>query len=299
MKKILFLIFIFTLAFNSVFSQELNCKVTVISPTVQMSNKQIFNSMQQSVWQFMNTRKWTSNQYEAIEKIECNLQIEITSMNADIFTAKLQINSLRPVFGSNYKSILFNHLDADCGFNYVEFQQMEFQENANISNLTSLLAFYAYYIIGIDYDTYALEGGTTHFTKAQAIANLNVNQPGWEPNAGSSSSRNRYYLIENAINSRYKPIREAYYQYHRFGLDEMYKDVDKGREAITLSIKLLEPVFAVMPNAMFLKVFFNAKYSELAEIYKKAPVTDRNKMVELLKRLDPGNATSYEKIKDT
>lgn len=297
MKKLVLIVGVF-MFFTSANAQELNCKVTVISPSIQMSNKRIFNSLQQSIWQFMNTRKWTSNKYENGEKIECNMQIEITNLNTDAFTAKVQMNSLRPVFGSSYQSIVFNHLDQDWAFNYVEFQQMDFQENGASSNLTSILAFYAYIIIGFDYDTYSLEGGTPYFTKAQNIASMNVTQAGWEPTAGSTSLKNRYYLIENLMNARYKPMRKMYYEYHRLGLDLMHSKPDEGREAITKSIKLMEPVAQILPNAMFIKVFFNSKVNELVNIYKEAPASDQNKMIDLLSRLDPGNKQKYDKIKE-
>lgn len=297
MKKILLILLIYTCS-SVIQAQELNCQVTVISPTIQLSNKRIFTSLQQSIWQFMNARKWTSNAFENGEKIECNMQIEVTSLTTDRFTAKVQMNSLRPVYGSGYKSLLFNHLDEDWAFNYIEFQQMDFQENANISNLTSILGFYAYMIIGFDYDTYALEGGTPYFTKAQNIATICVNNEGWEPNAGRSSLKNRYHLIENVLNARYKPMRTVYYQYHRLGLDVMHKKPDEGRDFITDAIKLIEPVQQILPNAMYLKVFFNAKVNELVNIYKEAPVSDKNKMIELLGKLDPGNRMRYDKIKD-
>jgi hypothetical protein len=279
-------------------AQELNCNVTIISPSIQMSNKRIFNSLQQSIWQFMNATKWTSNKYENGEKIECNLQIEITGASTDQFTAKVQMNSLRPVYGSGYKTILFNHLDQDWVFNYVEFQQLNFQENTGGTNLSGFLAFYAYMMIGFDYDSYSLEGGSPYFTVAQNIASLNQNSPGWEPTAGSSSVKNRYYLIENVMNARYKPMRKMYYQYHRLGLDIMHKTPDDGREAITKAIKLMEPVADILPNAMFIKVFFNSKVNELVNIYKGAPASDQNKMIELLSKLDPGNKPKYDKIKE-
>ena len=295
LSLILFIIFVF--GEKTGISQELNCQVTVISPRIQMSNKRIFNTMQQSIWQFMNGRKWTENKYQNNEKIECNIQIEITDATTDFFTAEVQINSLRPVFGSGYKSIIFNHRDLDWSFNYVEFQQMDFQENASVSNLTSLLAFYAYIIIGMDYDTYSLEGGTPYFTKAQEIANINVTQAGWEADAGATALRNRYYLIENILNARYKPFRQLYYDYHRLGLDQMHKEPEEGRKAITKAIKLMEPVARILPNAMYIRVFFDAKVNELVNIYKEAPAADKNKMAELLSRLDPGNTTKYDKIK--
>jgi len=297
LKRIILILLCFLAGFQ-VKAQELNCKVTVISPSIQMSNKRIFNSLQQSIWQFMNSKKWTSNKYENGEKIECNLQIEITGAATDQFTAKVQMNCLRPVYGSSYKSILFNHQDLDWVFNYVEFQQMDFQENSGGTNLTGFLAFYAYMMIGFDYDSYSLEGGTPYFTTAQNIASLNQNNPGWEPTAGKSSLKNRYYLIENVMNARYKPMRKMYYEYHRLGLDVMHKKPDDGREVITKAIKLMEPVAEILPNAMFIKVFFNSKVNELVNLYKEAPVSDQNKMVELLSKLDPGNTPKYVKIKE-
>jgi hypothetical protein len=209
----------------------------------------------------------------------------------------MQVQSSRPIFGTSYNSVTFNFLDENIDFNFIEFQPMNFNENSFSSNLTSLLAFYANYIIGLDFDSFGLLGGTAYFQKALQVAN-NA-QPtgisGWQP--FERNLRSRYNLIDNILNERFSPIREAYYKYHRQGLDIMNKTPEQARKNIYESLLLVQKIFKIAPNTVMLIVFFEAKSDELVNIYKNAPATEKPKVIELLSAINIGNISKYEKIR--
>jgi hypothetical protein len=204
-----FILFIFILSVKSLFGQELNCDVSVLTPQIMESNKQIYDVMQSQIREFMNNRKWTNDQFSNQERIECGIIINITARPTTTnFSATIQIQARRPVYRSSYNSILINHMDNDFTFSYVQDQVLEFDENTIRSNLVATLAYYAYIIIGFDYDTYSPEGGDPYFTKAQTIVNNCQQLPdkGWK---SFESGKNRYWLVENAMNVGFKPMRES------------------------------------------------------------------------------------------
>jgi hypothetical protein len=297
LRKILIGVFILGLGVT-VQAQELNCKVKVVSPSIQRTDKQIFESLQNSVFQFMNNRKWTNKKVKNQERIECNFIIEITEFSGvDKFKATVQIQSTRPVYGSTYNSILFNYKDISWSFKYQEFQPLEFNQNATNEQLPSLLAYYANIVLGLDFDSYSKKGGTKYFDQAQAIVNNNQGKLGWNRTDGKGS-RNKYYLIQNILNDRFKTLRTLYFTYHRKGMDKMYKDQVKARKKITESIETLQELARSRPNSSFLKMFFTSKADELVQIYKGSTAAEKNKMVTLLSKLDPANAAKYAKIKE-
>jgi hypothetical protein len=200
------------------------------------------------------------------------------------------------VYGSTYSTVIFNQLDEDLDFQYQEFQAMEYQPGSNVYNLTGVLAFYVDVVLGLNYDTYALNAGTPYYQKAREILNASQTMNGWRPNDGKSL-KNRFYLIDNLVSERYKPLRKSLFDYHLNGLDVMHKDVTKGRDAIYKSLEEFQELARIFPNSMLVKVFFNAKYKELIEIFKEAPTAEQNKAVELLSRMDPANKLFYDKIK--
>ncbi len=274
-------------------AQELNCNVDIITTQIQTTNKDIFKDLNTSLVQFMNNRKWTGDGVQTYERIDCNFIIEIQEFNIDQFKARLTIQSSRPIYGTNYNSVVFKHVDEDFDFQYSQLQAMDFQENIYSSNLTSVLGFYAYLILGMDYDTYRLTGGTDFYNKAIAIKNAASSVQGWGPNDGKGN-KNRYYLIENLVDDRFKPMRTALYQYHMKGLDVMSKDMDAGRDAVYEALVNMSKVFEVLPNSVSLKVFFNAKSAEIISIFSKASPSVKNKVVELLGKIDPSNRNDYE-----
>jgi hypothetical protein len=278
-------------------AQELKCNVQVIANAVQLSNKQIFTTLQNAVVQFMNNRKWTELRYEQPEKIDCSILIEITeAVSADEFTANIQIQSVRPVYLSAYKTSVFSHRDELVSFRYREFEQLEYQENQNMMDLTSVLAYYAYMVIGFDMDVFGNSGGTLMFQKARNIVNVCQGKSGWNPGDGRSN-RNRHTLVENLLDARFTPLRNLMYQYHREGMDMMYDKPEKARITILEGLRSIQELARILPNSMYLKIFFNAKVSELVDIYKGAPPNEKNTAFDLLISIDPANRNRYEAIK--
>lgn len=294
--RILVILFL-TLSFTTnALAQELNCSVSILSPQIQASDKTIFETLQTSIREFMNNRTWTNDQYLNQERIECSIIITISErVSVDEFKANLQIQSRRPVYKSSFNTPLFNHQDNDMSFRYIQDQVLEFDE-ANInSNLTAVLAYYAYLLIGLDYDSFSPEGGTPYYVKAQNIVNnaARLSERGWK---AFESSRNRYWITENLLNSSFKPLRSTLYAYHRMGLDYMSDDAQKGRMAITESIKELRRVFSDKPNSFLMQIFFNAKADEIVNIYSQSQMDEKNQVVPVLSLVDPANQLKYQGI---
>ena len=277
-------------------AQDLKCNVQVRTDAIQATNKEIFTELQNAISQFMNNRKWISDKILPNEKINCNFIINITDFNIDQFQAEVSVTSSRPVFGTNYNSQMFNHFDQEWYFKYAQFQNLEYQENANVNALTTLLAFYANVIIGVDFDSYSPDGATTYYNKALQIRNVAQNTPGWNPSDGRGN-RNKYYIIDNLLDQRFKPIRNAYYKFHRKGLDQFKDNPEEARKAIYESLEDIRTIQQQLPNSVIFKIFFNAKRSELINIFKQAEPGIKNRSIELLGLLDPSNASKYDAIK--
>jgi hypothetical protein len=296
---------IYTLCFLSCFipithflyAQELSCKVTInIGPKVATTDQTVFKDMKIALEQFMNTRRWTTDNYKAHERIACNLLININEMpSIGSFKASVQVQAARPVYQTNYTSLTFNFADRDWEFEYIESQPLEFNDNTYISNLTSMLAFYAYMIIGIDYDTFSELGGTPYFQKAQMVVNnaQTANREGWQ---SLGSNRNRYWLAENYINGQTQDLRKAYYKYHRQALDTFYKTPDQSREIIFKCLQDVKKVRDINPTAIIVISFFDAKAKELGNIFSEGDLSLRRQAFDLITSLDPINKGSYGKI---
>lgn len=277
-------------------AQELNCIVSINSSQVQTSDRGIFDDMKVAIEQFMNGRKWTGDSFKSHEKINCTLLITITKMPAiGNFTASVQVQSARPVFNSNYSSLIFNFADRDWEFEYIESLPLEYNDNAFTSNLTSMLAFYAYVILGFDYDTFSELGGTTYFQKALNVVN-NAQQslrPGWQQ---LGSNRNRYWLIENIINPQMQELRKAMYSYHRLGLDTFDQDPDKSRQVILGGLKEIQKIRDINPNSILIVGFLDAKSKEVANIFSDGNIQIRREAYDVITAIDPTNNTLYAKI---
>ena len=297
MRLTFILISLFTLVFTA-HSQDLNCTVQVRTDNIQATNKDIFEELQNAISQFMNQRKWISDKVLQQEKINCNMILNITSYDIDEFSANVSISSSRPVYGTTYNTPMFNHYDQEFYFKYAPFQNLEYQENANVNSLTTLLAFYANIIIGLDFDSFHPEGGSAYFNKALQIRNVAQNTAGWNPSDGRGN-RNKYYIIDNLLDDRFKPLRSAYYQYHMKGLDLMKNDNDAARKEIFSSLEKIRTIQQQLPNAVMFKIFFNTKREELINVFKQADPGMKNRVVELLGLMDPSNRDDYEKIKET
>lgn len=279
------------------FSQELNAIVTInVGPKIQTTDRTVFRDMKNALQQFLNTRKWTNDAFQAHEKINCSLLININQMpSIGIFSASVQVQSARPVFNSNYTSLLLNFADRDWEFEYIESQPLEYNDNTYTNNLTSMLAFYAYIIIGMDYDSFGELGGTPYFQKALAVVNnaQSSNRPGWQ---AIGSTRNRYWLVENLINPQMTDVRKSLYSYHRLGLDTFEKTPDKSREIILKGLRDVKKARDVNPNAILVISFFDAKSKELANIFSDGALPVRREAYDLIVSIDPSNRSSYDKI---
>ncbi len=287
------------ISFTVLDAQELRCNVTVTAPSIQGANRQIFRTMQSDIYEFMNNRKWTEHAYTYDEKIKCNILIRLDEqLSTDEFRGSIQVQLTRPVFGSSYETTVLNIKDNDFRCRYVEFQPLEFNETSNRDNLTNILAFYAYVILGFDYDTFSQEGGTPFFEKAQGIVNNSQNSPekGWKAFEGE---RNRYWLIENIMNKSYSAYRSVMYSYHRQGLDLMAQKPEEGRANIANSLKDIQTVFRRRPSTYILQMFFDSKSDELVNVFSKSFPDERNRVVAILNEVDPSNGSKYKRISES
>ncbi|WP_340112876.1 DUF4835 family protein [Maribellus mangrovi] len=280
-------------------AQELRCNVTVSARGIKGANQNLFRTMQSDLYEFMNNRKWTDHVYSYDEKIKCNILIRLDEqISADEFKGSIQVQLTRPIFNSSYTSTVLNIKDNDFHCNYVEFQPLEFNETSNRDNLTNIMAYYAYIILGFDYDTFSPEGGTPYFEKAQAIVNnsQNARERGWK---AFESERNRYWLVENVLNKSYSSFRSAMYTYHRLGLDMMSDRVEEGRANIAESLRDIQKVFRRRPSTYILQMFFDAKSDELVKVFSKSFPDERNRVVAILNEVDPSNGSKYDKIAES
>ncbi len=295
MRKLLLLL-VFVGIFQSLFSQELDCKVTVNSTQIAGTDKRVFDAMQTAIYEFMLTRKWTNEPFKIEERIDCSILINITErIGADEFRGTLQIQARRPVFKTSYNSALLNFNDNDIVFKYTEAQPLEFVENTYNGNLTSILAFYAYYVIGLDYDSFSLNGGTPYLQKALAVVN-NAQSSGYQGWKAFDSNNNRYWLINNMLDATFVSMREAMYGIHRKGLDVMADNKDAGRAAILESLMELKKVHQVKPLSFSLQVFFIAKADEIVNVFCGGFADEKAKVTTLLNEIDPTNSNKYTKI---
>jgi len=298
MKKInilLILISFFTFI-DTVKAQELNCTVEVNTSQIQGSDKSIFTKLQTAVFEFVNNRKWTNNVFDNSERIECTMLININEqVSVGNYKATIQIQSRRPVFSSSYNSTMMNHIDKEFNFTFNEFDPLTYSETTYINNLTSVVSYYVYIILALDYDSFSLEGGTPHLEKALGIVNNAQASPnlGWK---AFEDDKNRYWLVNDLLRQNYSPYRKALYQYHRLGFDVMTKDVAKGRAQVLLALKEMEKIYDITPNAFILTIFFNAKKDEIINLFMEGTTTEKNEVTTLLIKVNPANSNDYRKI---
>lgn len=277
-------------------AQELKCSVSINANQVPTSDRGIFKDMDNAIEQFMNGRKWTSDVYKTHEKINCNLLITITKMpSVGNFTASVQVQSARPIYNSNYESLMFNFADRDWEFEYIESMPLEYNDNTFMNNLTSMLAMYAYLIIGLDNDSFSELGGTPYYQKALVVVNnaQQSNRPGWQ---SIGSNRSRYWLVENLNNPQMTDLRKALYSYHRLGLDMFDQNPEQCRATILKGLKDIKKIRDVNPAAIMVVSFFDAKGKELANIFSDGNLQVRREAYDIITAIDPSNRSSYEKI---
>jgi hypothetical protein len=301
-KRSIFFLLLLTAITISSNAQEIQAKVTVIANRIPNTvDKKVFQTLQTHLTNFINNRKWTSDAFQTQEKIECNFLLNLESVvETNVYKASLTIQAARPVYNSSYVTPLINFQDADVTFRYVEYQPLEFNENrvqgsdALASNLTATMAYYVYTILGLDYDSFGAKGGDPFFQRAQNIVNNapeGRNISGWKAFDGS---RNRYWLMENLLNTRYNIVHDVLYTYYRQGMDNMYDKDENARQQILKSLTQLQALNQENPNTMIVQFFMQGKSQELIKIFKKASPPDKARAVELLQKLDVANASNYK-----
>ena len=283
------------LAWTATGAQELNCKVTINADQIQTSDRAVFKDMERAIANFLNTRKWTSDSYKNHERINCGLFLNIGKMpSIGNFQASAQVTSGRPIYNSNYETAVLNFADREWDFEYFESQPLEFNDNNYINNLTSMLAYYAYIIIGMDYDSFSELGGTPYFQKALTVVNnaQPANRPGW---AALSGSRNRYNLIENINNPQMLELRKNTYRYHRLALDSFEKSPEQSRTVILEALKNVKKIWAIYPTSIFVITFFDAKANELVNVFSSASLQNKREAYDILVAID-SKRNIYQKI---
>ena len=294
MRYLLLLSHVFIMFYSN--AQELLCNVRVNSSQIQTSDRKIFQSLQTDIYEFVNNKNFKKKNIQNEERIECNFVINVSKkISSDEYEASIQIQSTRPVYGTSFKTPLFNYLDNNFRFKYLEYQSLEFSESTHISNLTSVLAFYVNIILGLDFASFSEYGGNEYFSIAQRIVNNAQNTPetGWK---AFESDKNRYWLVNDLLDPRYEDFHTSIYSYHRLGLDLLAEEPDDARFEITESIEALKSIYRNNSSAFILKIFFDAKADEIVNIYSEAFPNEKARIVKTLLEIDPSNSTKYQLI---
>ncbi|MBL7787383.1 MAG: DUF4835 family protein [Chitinophagales bacterium] len=297
MKNIAFLFFFCCLWLNSQ-AQEINAKVTIQAINLQLVDQRVFKTLEKDVRDFINNRRWTDDNYKPEERIDCNILITITKEISNTrFEANFAIQSLRPVFNSNYNSTVFSFQDKGIQFDYAENDPVQFNDQSYTSEISSVIAYYVYIVLGLDGDTFAPNGGSGAFSKAQQVVSNAQTSPfkGWK---GFDSNRNRYWLIDNLLSSRFVKMRQAYYQYHRLGLDNMFNNPTEGRSNVINALAMMEKIRKDNASAMATDIFINTKPDEVIGIFGGAsvPPGEKQKAVTSMSAIDPANQQRYMQI---
>jgi Domain of unknown function (DUF4835) len=299
MRLLFVLLFFFQIP---LYAQELNCQVTIVADAkleVSSLDKEVFEQLKQSIYEFMNSTKWTKDKFLVEERINCNLQLQITSIPSQgNYSGSLQVQSSRPVFNSSYTTTVFNFLDQNLNFQFTKNTVLLYAPNQFRDNLTSILAFYANFILGMDYDSFALRGGTPFFNEAQQIVTnaQSSGGEGWQSN--EASKKNRFWLVDNVLQELFSPLRVSFYEYHRNGLDQLYTNKSTAVAAVYTALEPLSQIVSTRPNSINVLNYVQAKSTEIKNMYLEATAEQKTQMVELLKKLDPVNSSNYQEILD-
>ncbi len=276
-------------------AQELNCVVTVNSDQVSQTNQQVFKTLERSLNDFVNKNKWTNKVYKENERVNAQMFITITEYESNRFKGNIQIQSSRPVFNTSYKTPIFNYKDNQFNFEYIEFQPLIFNENVYESNLVSVISYYVYIVLGLDADTFSLEGGNEYFSMAQKIVTQaqGGNSAGWS----QSTDRSRFELVDNLLSNTYREYRVAMYNYHRKGMDILGDNNSTGKQVISGTMKLFETMIKRRPNAFLISTFFDAKSDEIRNVFSDGPKVDIIKLKETLNSVAPLYSSTWNEIK--
>ncbi|WP_444511711.1 type IX secretion system protein PorD [Parapedobacter tibetensis] len=297
MAKQVFLVLLFVCATCTIMAQDLNARVQILSPQVQNTNKRALEVLEKAISDFLNNRTWSANQIQPQERVDCSFVITINAWDGSSnFTAQAQIVSTRPVFNTSYNSPVLSIADNNFNFSYTEGQLMDYSDQQYMNNLTSLLAYYAYIIAGLDADTFSPNSGTPFYTAAQNIVNnaQNTGFNGWRSMEGTN---NRFWLANNLLDRRYQPIRDFLYSFYLKGLDTMSEQAQVARKTILDLLPLLQKVDRLAQGAVFNQVFFTAKSDELIGIFSGMGPQERVQAYNILAEVDPANSNKYEALR--
>ena len=283
-------------------AQEINCTVTVNSDQIEGSNKQVYETLKSAIEEYMNQNRWTNMTFAEQEKIECSMMLVVKAVADNMYSCEMTLQSRRPVYGTTYTTPLLNFVDRNFNFTYQEFDRIEYQQNQFTTNLTAMLAYYCYLIIGHDMDSYQRLGGTPFFEQCENIVNAcqsasmdNSEQKGW---LAFDSNRNRYALINKLLDEEFKKYRNYYYEYHRLGLDEMSGNVTNGRARIAEGISVLKEAYRARPATYVINTFLDAKADELVDIFKKGTDKEKKEVYDLLVDIDPTRQGTYDRMNE-
>jgi len=281
-------------------AQEINCTVTINSDQIEGSNKQVFTTLKTAIEEYMNQNRWTNMTFAEQEKIECSMMIVVKKVENNLYTCEMTLQSRRPVYGTMYTTPLLNFKDNYFNFTYQEFDRIEYQQNQFTTNLTAMIAYYCYLIIGHDLDSYQRMGGTTCYQICEEIVNTcqsasmeSSEQRGW---LAFESNRNRYALINNLLDEAFHKYRNYYYEYHRLGLDEMANNVTNGRARIAEGMPVLRDAYRARPATYVVNTFLDAKAEELVDIFRRGTDKEKKDVYDILMSIDPTRQNTYDKI---
>ena len=293
-KKIVLLFIFITSQFIN--AQELNCTISINAEQTGQPNNQIFRTLETQLTEFINTTIWTDKNYNNQEKIDCNMSIIINSFDSNIFNATIQIQASRPIYQSTYSSPIYNYNDKQFNFSYVEFQPLVFNVNSFDSNLVSVIAFHVYTIIGLDSDTFEIDGGESYFSTAKQIVNTAAtgSSKGWKSTDGKQS---RYSFNDALLSQVYREFHTVMYNYHRLGMDKMHNSPKIAKTTISAAINTLKGINDRRPNSYLLRTFFDAKSDEIQNIFSDGPAINVTSLINNLNRIAPTKRSSWSKIR--
>ena len=294
MRNLLIILVLFATSFG--FSQELNCNVVVNAQLTGNENLQVFKTLEKQLTEFVNKTQWTKRKFKPQERIDCNIVINVTGQDGENFNGSVQVQSSRPVFGSTYTTPIYNINDKDFAFQYLEFQNLTYNENQYESNLISVLAFHINMVLGLDAESFSKEGGNTYFKQAQRVVNYSQqeNYKGWKLEDGLQS---KFALIDNILSPTFSDFRTVMYNYHRKGMDIMSTNDTDAKNEIALALAYFQKMNANRPNSYLARVFFDAKAEEIEQIFSAGPNVDITSLVDLLNRVAPTHASKWRNIK--
>ena len=295
MRRFCLLVAIFTSIYGS--SQELNCAVVVNAQQTGNENVQVFKTLEKQLNEFVNNTRWTSKTFKTHERIQCSMIITVQDYQTDTFQASIQVQSARPIHNSSYTSTVYNFNDKDFNFKYLEYQNLNFSANQFESNLISVIAFHVYIILGMDADTFELNGGDAYYKQARDIVNYSqqTNSKGWAPPSGSDQTRN--VLITNILSPTFKEFRSVLFAYHLQGMDLMAKDIKEGKIAVANALTQFESLHKSRPNSFLVRVFFDAKADEITDLFIDGPPMEITNLVSTLNRVAPMYSRKWRNIK--